>query len=297
MTQAPFNHNTLPYNINYKNREGYKPVRPELHKLLCDLTLKYPSLTFLATSTSRVDSDDYADDIYVYSGTERLANVWMTTGYDRASKQYIPNYIISSERITSGRRGSRHSKTSKHYKVILKEAMLACVPLGQAVVIDKFMELAGSKLETLTNRAGTGVSHVIERNAQHIATFLLAAHNNRELRVPDALLNMLASGWQDKVHSAKAIKTMLDLFRAKEGMAVKLLEDGSYMAVDCSTNFMIESSSPYDLPSEYQTKLAMLKLVDFDQPVVDIGVKIKFADSVSPTTMFYMTPGEVKTTC
>ena len=57
---ASFSHTALPYKMEYETKSLYLPTNPELHKLLCDLVLKHPALTFKAINSQA----NLVNDVY-----------------------------------------------------------------------------------------------------------------------------------------------------------------------------------------------------------------------------------------
>ena len=78
-----------------------------------------------------------------------------------------------------------------------------------------------------------------------------------------------------------------------EGVAIKLMPDNTFIAVDIQTREIITTSqNPYDLPEQYQTKFAVLKMMEKDQPIANVGVKAEH-DGVM---YFYLTGGDMVAT-
>jgi hypothetical protein len=77
-------------------------------------------------------------------------------------------------------------------------------------------------------------------------------------------------------------------------MAIKLTPSGEMLAVDLTNVEKVKQfASSYDLPVEYQEKLTILKIMEVNQPIEGIGVKVE-DDKI---TYFYMPSGAIQTTC
>ena len=78
------------------------------------------------------------------------------------------------------------------------------------------------------------------------------------------------------------------------GLLVKLSNSGVMTVVDLTTkDVLMITDNSYDLPVEYQEKLAILKIMESNQAVHGIGIKV--LDDNIPH--IYMTSGKIGTTC
>jgi hypothetical protein len=83
-------------------------------------------------------------------------------------------------------------------------------------------------------------------------------------------------------------------YEANNGIVIKLVHDGVMVVVDLTDKTTVKQlTSTYDLPSEYQEKLAILKIMENNQPIAGVGVKVEY-DSAP---YFFLPAGAIQTTC
>jgi hypothetical protein len=80
---------------------------------------------------------------------------------------------------------------------------------------------------------------------------------------------------------------------ANYGICIRIEKDGTLTVVDMNDmNVRMETTSTYDLPANYQEKFAILKIMDYKQPIEHVGVKFE----ESPD-LYFLVGGETITTC
>lgn len=291
-----FNHTALPYKMEYETKSLYLPTHPQLHNLLCDLVLKYPALTFRAINGHA----NMVDDVYVFSGTERVANIWMDARYDSRAGSRDQIYVVRSPRIRGGRRGSYDTQRSKHYKIILKTCLNACRPEEDNVLSQKLVEQLENVVDSIHNRSERALADALRPLAPSITMALQGLHTGRISSVPQKLFDILSAqnGAFTAFETLTIAENVRNAFKSKAGLVLKATPDRQFFAYDIGTDEVYSSPNgdSHCLPSEYQVKFAMLKLLEANQPARDIGVKASSPDRGN-AEIYYMTPGEVKTTC
>jgi hypothetical protein len=105
---------------------------------------------------------------------------------------------------------------------------------------------------------------------------------------------MLDAKWRDHLATYKIVDSVFRAWENRTGMLVKLLPSGVMTVVDLTIGEVVMvTSNTYDLPVEYQEKLAILKIMECNQAIEGMGVKVE--DTHIPH--IYMTEGAIQTTC
>jgi hypothetical protein len=114
------------------------------------------------------------------------------------------------------------------------------------------------------------------------------------------LAKMVAKPNLDKLMSTSRIATSVNNdYKNASGIVFREERDGTLLCVvldDASgltdDKRLITHSDTYGLPEIYQTKLAMLRMLEHKQPVESIGIKF----AIDNTNWYYLTGGEIITT-
>ena len=288
------NLSALPYKIVVTRPEYHvMPVDP-LHKMMCDLTKKIPNIRFetngiqrwphTSTDTNKGKGDDYN----VYVGTEKVGNIWMSLEHRHGEN--IHTYVLSSARITNGRKGNRNTKRTKHYKVALREAAQAFAPYELMELASKTISAADDVVTRIASRAQQQLTWALNNAQIDLAKYAADVIDNGPHAIPDLILTKLPHGWRDKLNNYNVAENVKDSCRRLDGMALKLMPSGEFLAVTMRDKDVVaQSSNPYDLPSEYQDKFAILKMMEKDQPIANVGVKGEMDGGM----VFYMAGGDL----
>lgn len=290
-TTAPdFNPATLPYTLNV-DKHRHHPV-PELHKFMCDITSKLPTIHFVVDGRTYRHGDPLTDEFKVFNGTEEVGRIWGTTDYDSKESKNVYVYNINSYRIQN-QRGQRNRKHTKHYKIALKLALEVFAPVPTDVIAEKIIERAGYRVRGLESSASSHATYCVRGNEEDVLRYFKQVEDEGPTQLPTTLLTKLGN-WRDKYANWRIAESVATKFTDKDGIAIKLLPDNEMIAVDLTNPKEVKQlANSYDLPVEYQEKLAILKIMELNQPIEGVGVKVE-DDKI---TYFYMPSGAIQTTC
>ena len=292
--QTPLNINALPYKLIVTRPEYHVMPVDALHTMMCDLTKKIPSIRFETNGVQRWahnpadPNKGKGDDYYVYAGTEKVGNIWMSLEYRNGEN--IHTYHLSSSRITSGRRGNRNSRKTKHYKNALRDAVQAFAPFELKELAEKTIAVANDLVTRIAQRAQQQLSWSLNSGVPEFAQYAADVLDNGPHDIPNYLLAKLTNGWRDKLSNHNIADNVLQSCRRLDGMALKLMPSGEFIAVTMRDKDVVaQSSNPYDLPPEYQDKFAILKMMEKDQPIANVGIKGEMDGGM----IFYMAGGDL----
>jgi hypothetical protein len=290
LTTPDFNPATLPYKLNV---DKYRhPPTDELHKFMCDIASKLPSAHFVADSRTHRHGDPRTDEFKVFNGTEEVGTIWGTTDYDRKDSKTVYIYNVSSYRINN-QRGQRNRKFTKHYKVILRTALEVFAPVPTDVIATKICERVLYRVSNLASSAGSQAFYCVRGSEDVVLQYFKQIEDEGPAPLPQALVTKLGK-WQEKYANWRIANSVHEKFKSFDGMAIKLTPSGEMLVVTLTNTQEVKRfASTYDLPVEYQEKLTILKIMELNQPVEGIGVKVE-DDKV---IYFYMPSGAIQTTC
>ena len=282
---------SLPYNYTADRPDYHLMPMPEMHTLMCDLTKKIPSIRFVSTGRAYLHGNTYADEFNVFTDTEKVGRLWQTGTY--VDGAYVKQFGISSPRISQGRNGRYNNKKTRHYKIALREAVKAFMPPDIKDVMDKIISTTDDLVGRLMGRATSQLEWSLKQGQVQLAEYAANVQDNGPQPLPDNINRLLHTDWRVKLLTHRIANEVTTAMKRMEGIALKLAPDNTFIAVDIKTKELVAmSQNPYDLPDEYQTKFAVLKMMDKDQFIATTGVKAEYDGAM----YFYMTPGDMAAT-
>ena len=286
----------LPYKYDPKGRHEYG-IHPDLHILLCDLAIKLPKIAYESSGvvinrTSKSDTSDgrVVGEVVVYNNEEKIGKIGVTQDY--VDGKYINVYQLDSPRIQQ-QRGMRNRKRTKHYKIALKTALDAFKEFPPDEIAKTMIADAGYRIMNLRQNANSLVTSCVNVTsvAASVLEYLAEVQDNGPQAFPPIIIDLK---WRDHLSTYKIVDSVIKGWDSKTGMLVKLLPSGVMTVVDLTIGEVVMvTSNTYDLPVEYQEKLAILKIMETNQAIEGMGVKVE--DNRIPH--IYMTAGAIETTC
>jgi len=283
----------LPYKYDPNARHEYA-INPALHVLLCDLNIKLPKIAFEADSTDadRVGTDRHrcVNGVVVYNNEEKIGKISIQQDY--VDGKFINVYQLDSPRIQQ-QRGMRNRKRSKHYKIAMKCALDAFKEFPPDEIAKTMIADAGYRIMNLRQNANNLVQSCVNVTsvAASVLEYLAEVQDNGPQAFPPIIIDLK---WRDHLATYKIVDSVIKAWDSKTGMLIKLLPSGVMTVVDLTIGEVVMvTSNTYNLPVEYQEKLAILKIMETNQAIEGVGVKVE--DSKIPH--IYMTEGAIQTTC
>lgn len=283
----------LPYKYDANARHEYA-IHPDLHVLLCDLNIKLPKIAYEAdsTDTNRLEADRNrcVNGVVVYNNEEKIGKIAITQDY--IDGKFINVYQLDSPRIQQ-QRGMRNRKKTKHFKIALKCALDAFKEFPPDEIAKTMIADASYRIMNLRQNANSLVTSClsIATVASSVLQYLVDTEENG---LQESLPTFLDLKWRDHLSTYKIVDSVIKGWDSKTGMLVKLLPSGVMTVVDLTIGEVVMvTSNTYDLPVEYQEKLAILKIMETNQAIEGMGVKVE--DNRIPH--IYMTAGAIETTC
>jgi hypothetical protein len=285
----------LPYKYDPKGRHEYG-IHPDLHILLCDLAIKLPKIAYESNAVSlhrKADGshgDRVIGEVTVYNNEEKIGKISIQQDY--IDSKYINVYQLDSPRIQQ-QRGMRNRKKTKHYKIALRSALDAFKEFPPDEVAKIMITDTSYRMSALRQNANSQVTSCVNTTvvAASVLQYLVDVEENGPQELPPIMLD---PKWRDNLSTYKIVDSVFRAWENRTGMLVKLLPSGVMTVVDLTIGEVVMvTSNTYDLPVEYQEKLAILKIMENNQAIEGMGVKVE--DTHIPH--IYMTAGAIETTC
>jgi hypothetical protein len=269
-------------------------VRQELEHVLDRLLLKRPLFEFVATAydtktdreTGKVTNTVMC--VEVLQDAERMGEIgYYRDGGRRDSGGNYPDAFKIESIYVKKQRGERNTTITIDANVAVKEAIKVFAPPTVEMVSDRLVRYAVSELESLCYRWRQTLSDVASYSGQDIMIYMIERHLTGEVLplpktciIEDKKLHLY-----DTYLAGKQIAEGLKWHEDKRvGYAVEILTDKSIRTIPMS--YMSKAGGPTDsiplvryrnfeeMPKEMQDKLAVLKIAQENDPILDIGVKI-----------------------
>jgi len=287
----------LPYKYDPKGRHEYD-IHPDLHIILCDLAIKLPKIAYESNGVTldrRRDGSAHNNrvvgEVIVYNNEEKIGKISIQQDY--VDGKYINVYQLDSPRIHQ-QRGMRNRKKTKHYKIALRSALDAFKEFPPDEIAKTMITDAGYRMSALRQNANSQVTSCVNTTvvAASLLQYLVDVLENGPQELPPIMLT--DPKWRENLSTYKIVDSVFRAWENRTGLLVKLQPSGVMTVVDLTIGEVVMvTSNTYDLPVEYQEKLAILKIMECNQAIQGMGVKVE--DAHIPH--IYMTAGAIETTC
>jgi hypothetical protein len=296
---------TLP---NFDNQLSQRAsLHKPLEELISSFFLLQPTTTFVADKSSH----RYPRDRSSYESERPISSVKVFQdskylGYVRVNwEEYrgfglVDLYYIGSELIKKSRGHNRNEIVTKDPHKAIKVMQEYFKPKSNSVFQEEVVKICMSKIDSMFTTAKHKVDSLLESSRVDIYLYLLAQHEGMSPALP-ARFKTISESSDDlqNFHNLRIVKAIHS--EAKKGGAiVAALSDSTiwYMGMATGDLPIVKIKSTYELPTNYQEKLALLKLCDSAQPVDHVGVKFKTEiEKDSEAILYYLVSGDTVITC
>jgi hypothetical protein len=274
------------------------PLYAPLEEMLTKLYHKVPRLNFESMHSGYVRGEEQSIyEVKVFNGNEAVGYVEVTyTSFRNQGKCDV--YTITSHRIKN-RISPRHDKVTKLPAEALKTAVKTFSPTSTATeIVTNVKQKASTEIGGVQYNAVRQAERFGEDYLLPLMELAMVVNNGGRVIINTELAKMLAKNNLDKaLNNARVASAVNNDFKNQSGMVVKEERDGSLLSVLLDASLpdvqrVMAYSDTYGLPEMYQTKLAMLRILEHKQPVESIGIKL----SIEDTNWYYLTGGDIITT-
>ena len=261
-------------------------IAPTLETLMRELHHRMPRISYVVHNVSQLEVYGVA----VYHDYERVGVIQIEHHAVEGVK--FDSYTIKSDRIQTKRKakgsGSKNIKQTKHFKNAVKIAMDSFKRTASDVIACKIVTEVGGDIQSMVNTAGAQGRGFLTGQYEAILSYLTGA-----TPMSPELTEAIKVDGQARYDNLRIAKAVQHSFMANYGICIRIEKDGTLTVVDMNDmNVRMETTSTYDLPTNYQEKFAILKIMDYKQPIEHVGVKFE----ESPD-LYFLVGGETITTC
>jgi hypothetical protein len=270
-----------------------------LEKLLTKLYHKVPNLTFESLTVGCVIEHEVIHEVSVFNGNEQVGSIEIDYASFR-SQGKCDVYTINSSRIQN-RIGARHQKVTKLPQEALKTSVRVFAQVSTATeIITKIKQKMSSEIGGVQYNAVRQAERTGEDSILPLMELAMQVSRGEVPTLSVELTKLVAKPNLDKLMNTSRIAVSVNNdYKNANGIVVKEERDGTLLGVvihDASglTDEMRlqKFSDTYEMPELYQTKLAMMRMLEHKQPVESIGIKFV----IDNTNWYYLTGGEIITT-
>ena len=247
-----------------------KPIATKLLTLLNEVRHFNPDFTYMAKDTRGFGDNVNIDEIAVLLGNQVVGVIGVSNRYRRNESEDV--FVARSENI---KRERAITITSKHLKVVMKEIREAFKPRSNEKRIAEVTDTISTQLLRMKNNANSHVRSSVQNAASEVLMYLYKLHTGSvgSTELPSDLLAKLGRNWETYLDSARISESVVNDYNTKRGICVRIERDGKLAVVDLATDTLNEHDTTYDLTSNYQEKITMLKLMDEAQPIEHVGAR------------------------
>lgn len=273
-----------------------KPFEPRLLTILCEASMFNPNFTYKATGTSGFGDNQKVSDVAVYEGAHPVGRVSVDSRYRR--NDVDPVFTVQSENIEK----RRNSVTSKHLKVAMKALKETFTPKPDDERARELNSIVDNKMNRIVRHATDHLEGAIRHAAHEVAVFLsdYDGASVKPSQLPPEVSAKLGSKWREYLSNVRISKSVQMAYATNTGACLRIEDDGSLSMWDMTTQTYSEHKSTYELPTYYQEKITILKLMEENQPVEHIGVKFEDYTHTNGVRRdmhyFFLVAGETYTT-
>lgn len=275
-----------------------KPIAPKLLTLLNEVRHFNPDFTYSAKDTRGYGDAENIDEITVLLGNQIVGVIGVSNRYRRNESEDV--FFARSENI---KRERAITITSKHLKVVMKEIREAFKPRSMEKRIEEVTDTISTQLIRMKRNATSHVQSSVQSAATEVLMYLhkLNTGSVGSTELPSELLAKLGRNWETYLDSARISESVVNDYNAKRGICVRIERDGKLAVVDLATDTLTEHDTTYDLTSNYQEKITMLKLMDEAQPIEHVGARFTDWNSENGVRCdydyFFLVSGATYTNC
>lgn len=275
------------------------PLYEPLEKLLTKLYHKVPNLTFESLTVGFIKEHKVIREVVVFNGNEQVGAIELEyTSFRNNGKCDV--YSIQSPRIQN-RIGSRHVKVTKLPDEALKTSVRVFAQGSTASeVITKIKQKMSSEIGGVQYNAVRQAERNGEDSILPLMELAMRVSKGETPTLNAELTKMVAKSNLERLMNTSRIATSVNNdYKNANGVVVKEERDGTLLGVVINDACGLTDemrlrkfSDTYEMPELYQTKLAMLRMLEPKQPVESIGIKFM----IDNTNWYYLTGGEIITT-
>jgi len=270
--------------IDYDKYAGYE-FCPKLKNITNEVFCKMPQLTFRARKIDQNKSAIIGVD--VFEKMHNVGSLFILHENFRGENQDV--IYVESHLIKKSRGATDQVKTTN-----TKRAISKCLEVFKP----KESKEIARKLYSQIKENMSGVVWKFDRHLPSISSFessmfLLPIAMGESITVLPKRLNDELLSNKENIDNARIARSVAKAFEDMFGAVVRLEYDGSLSFLELTDETQVKNlASTYDLPVNYQEKLAILKIMENEQPIQNIGCKFEVKHENIKTSVFFLVGGD-----
>jgi hypothetical protein len=277
-------------------------IHEKLITILQELSHHNNELNYVANETTWTRSGSRAkviNGVAVFDGYQPIGKVSVETRHH--TDELV--YSVTSDNIKGGRHGRSHTKQSKHLKEVMKVVKEAFKPKTDDVVVFSIIDNLDSRATRLESWARDHCRSAVNSASLEVLAYLTSVHTGeaKSTELPPALQMKLGNRWLNHMDNYRIAQSVATQFTNNYGVGIRIEKDGTINVADLANKTLTTCKSTYDLPTNYQEKITMLKIVEEDQPIEHIGFRFSQSTQLNGVAInyeyFYLVGGETYTSC
>lgn len=279
------------------------PMHPKLLTLLQEMSHFEPTFQYEAIDSMGHNDSKRISAAAVFVDGEPVGKVGINLKYMNATGAREVIYFVVSDGIRKSR-GSRNTKETKHLKLAMRAVRETFKRAESSLIAERLINDAKNKAERIRGWAHDHARNVLYKAIEPVLAYLQGVDDGTVSPnggLPASLTQALDPKWREYLRDRRIADAVYDKFAAKEGIVVRIMRDDTMQAADIPTAQLRTIKSTYDLPTNYQEKLTILKIMNDDQPVEHVGFKFSDYDHVNGVRTdyqaFFLIDGPTYTNC
>lgn len=279
--------------ITFTNEYQGLEVFPELDVLLDQMFAAMPNLEYVSCGSrpTGLDTKRKVCQVEVYDGEQKLG----TVGYMRVytSKGNVPMYEFYSRSRIQKSRGDKHKKRTKNLKAALTLAKQVFVKSSVQAFTTKIYEAIRSRYGSLIWQVENNYNSMCSSHSGLAFAYVVEMIDGSNAAMDPQLLQLIQSDrFKEARNNYRIAKTVKQSLEKCTGVIVYVDRKNKLTMADLEKVSLHKIESTYDLPKNYQEKYTMLKIMEFNQPIEGVGVKLSIEVEDQKYECYYLKPGD-----
>lgn len=268
-------------------------VKVSLIKPTCDFFVDDECIHSRWARTEEGSDTEYINEIYrvkVRQDGEVIG--YLSVGKEYRAGQNVDVYGVGSFRIDKSR-GKQDQTLTKDIKVALRNVKKFLVGRDYTELAKLIKETVISSINSIKSSCENRIQYGVKTQAL-VLHYSLLAYDARQKGFPDITLSSDIKAYvrDIKDHDSNMAtyleaKALQDMIENKQGYGLSLYTNGSCAMYDFSTDSVRRYKSTDELPDVVQTRLAMFKVIEINNPHSAFGCML-------PDEMYYIVSGELQ---
>ena len=272
--------------VEYGNYDKQTKIAPSLENLMRELHHRMPRVSYEVKGTHSF----LVNSVAVFHDYERVGSIDIEHHHVEGVK--FDSYTIKSDRIQTKRKakgsGSKNIKQTKHFKNAVKICMDSFKRTEPSAIAAKIVSEVSGDIQNMVNTTSSQARGFLGNNHADVLAYMTGASP-----MSAELTEAMKTDGQSRYDNYRIAKAVQHSFGSNYGVCIRTEKDGTITVIDMGDmNVRMETTSTYDLPTNYQEKFAILKIMEYKQPIEHVGVKFE----ESPD-LYFLIGGETITTC